>query len=50
MNDMLVRIGWLLFLIALVALVLLLVFSMIVSLVSDFQMIMRDKRNDRKRN
>lgn len=50
MNDMLVRIGWLLFLIALVALVLLLVFSMIVSLVSDFQMIMRDKRNDSKRN
>lgn len=50
MIDMLVRIGLLLCLIALAALVLFLVFSMIVSLVSDFQMIMRDKRNDRKRN
>lgn len=50
MIDMLVRMGLLLCLIVLVALVLFLVFSMIVSLVSDFQMIMRSKRNDRKRN
>lgn len=50
MIDMLVRIGLLLFLIALVALVLLLVFSMVVSLVSDFQMMIRNKRNDSKRN
>lgn len=50
MADMLVRIGLLLFLIALVALVLLLVFSMVVSLVSDFQMMIRNKRNDSKRN
>lgn len=50
MADMLVRIGLLFCLIALVVLVLFLVFSMIVSLVSDFQMIMRNKRNDSKRN
>lgn len=50
MIEMLVRIGLLLFLIALVALVLFFVFSMVVSVVSDFQMMVRNKRNDRKRN
>lgn len=43
MAYMLVKIGLLLFLIALIALVLLLVFSMVVSVVSDFQMMIRNK-------
>lgn len=50
MIEMLVRIGLLLFLIALIALVLFLVFAMVVSVVSDFQMMIRNKRNDSKRN
>lgn len=50
MADMLVRIGLLLFLIALIVLVIFLVFSMVVSVVSEFQMMIRSKRNDSKRN